>query len=141
VRLRFYESREVVTALDRKGVVRPTSHTGGYNVSSPELTALDLVAHAREVGGLENIATVLSELEHLSSAHLAVLASGRPQSTIRRLCFLLDRFGHIDDLSPVAGLVDLDRAHPTPLDPDLPARGAYHPRWNILENIEIESDL
>ena len=75
----------MVTAIERHGIERRMSHTGGYNVSTPELTAIDLVAHVPYVGGLDNVATVFTELEGISGPCLAALAKGRPQSTIRRL--------------------------------------------------------
>ena len=83
--LRYFASRAMATAIERRGIERRTSHTGGYNVSTPELTAIDLVAHVPYVGGLDNVATVFTELEGISGPCLAALAKGRPQSTIRRL--------------------------------------------------------
>lgn len=141
VKLQFFETRAMAAAVERGGVERRTSHTGAYNLSGPELTALDLVAHARRVGGLGNVATVLAELEDLRGQRLAALAVGRAQSVIRRLGWLLDRFGHADDLDPLAALIVRDREHPTPLDPDAPALGAPDPRWYVLENTDVEPDL
>lgn len=141
VMLQCFSTRTMATAIQRQGIERRTSHTGGYNVSTPELTAIDLVAQVANVGGLENVATVFTELEGISGPRLAALAEGRPQSIIRRLGWLLDRFGQAIDLDPLATLIDRDPEHPTPLDPDTLARGTPHPRWNVLENVAIEPDL
>jgi len=141
VKLRFYRSGVLKDTIERQGVERRPTHTGEYNLSSPELTAIDLVEYQRDAGGLNNIATVLSELEGLHGDVLSRLAEGRPQSVIRRLGWLLDRYGHADQLDGVAALVVPDREHPTPLEPDGSSTGPFHPRWNLLENAEIEPDL
>ena len=122
VKLRFFETQAIAMAIAHHGIEQRTSHTGTYNASSPELTAVDLVAHAPHVGGLDHVATVLAEFEHLRGERLAALASDRPQSIVRRLGWLLERFGHADDLGPLGALVVTDREHPTPLAPDAPAR-------------------
>lgn len=141
VRLRFYRSSNVQAAIERQGVERRTSHTGGYSVSTPELTAVDLIDYQRDAGGLNNVATIFTELEHLRGDYLAKLAEGRPQSVIRRLGWFLDRYGHVDRIDEVADLVLPDREHPTPLEWDGSPGGTFNPRWNVLENAEIEPDL
>jgi len=141
VKLRFYRSGVLKDMIERHGVERRPTHTGEYSVSSPELTVIDLVEYQREAGGLNNVATVLNELEGLRGDVLGRLAEGRPQSVIRRLGWFLDRHGHADQLDSVAALVVPDREHPTPLEPDGSSSGAFHPRWNLLENAEIEPDL
>ena len=141
VKLRFYRSGFVKEAIERQGVERRTSHTGEYRVSSAELTAVDLIAYQREAGGLNNVATVFSELERMPGAGLARMAAGRPQSVIRRLGWLLEHYGHADQLDSLAALVVRDREHPTPLETAGSAHGTFCSRWNLLENAEVEPDL
>ncbi|MGH2366492.1 MAG: type IV toxin-antitoxin system AbiEi family antitoxin domain-containing protein [Chloroflexota bacterium] len=141
VKLRFYRSGVLKDMIGRQGVERRPTHTGEYSLSSPELTVIDLVEYQRNAGGLNNIATVLSELEGLQGDVLSRLAEGRRQSVIRRLGWFLDRYGHTDQLDSVAALVLTDREHPTPLEPGGSSSGVFHPRWNLLENAEIEPDL
>jgi predicted transcriptional regulator of viral defense system len=141
VKLRFYRSGVLKDMIERQGVERRPTHTGEYSVSSPELTAIDLVEYQREAGGLNNVATVLSELEDLHGDVLGRLAEGRPQSVIRRVGWFLDRYGRANQLDSVAALVVPDREHPTPLEPDGSSTGPFHARWNLLENAEIEPDL
>lgn len=140
VKLRFYRSGLVKEMIERRGVERRPTHTGDYSVSSAELTAIDLIEYQRDAGGLNNVATVFSEIERLQGDTLARLAEGRPQSVIRRLGWFLDRFRCADQLDSLAALVVRDREHPTPLEPD-GSPGAFDPRWNLLENAEIEPDL
>lgn len=80
-----------VPAVDRK------VETGSFRVSSPAATALDLVRYAGHVGGLSNVATVLSELiegfqpEELGAYARMVLARERP--ALQRLGLLLSKAG------------------------------------------------
>ena len=68
------------------------TQTGYVNVSSPELTALDLVDSERAVGGLTRAATVLAELAeeiHFSSVSSGLLENFKVP-VIQRLGYLLD---------------------------------------------------
>ena len=52
---------------------------GTVQVSTPEATAVDLVGYERPAGGLDNVATVLSELaEHLDPERLLAAAQTAP---------------------------------------------------------------
>jgi predicted transcriptional regulator of viral defense system len=65
--------------------------TGRMKISSPELTALDLVRYAHVAGTIDSIATVLSDLgPKLDPQRLAKLADAFERSVIQRLGYLLD---------------------------------------------------
>jgi predicted transcriptional regulator of viral defense system len=63
------------------------------NVASPELTALDLVAHEDKVGGLSRVAEVIAELSDRMSwdESKRSLLGYFSAATIQRLGYLLDR--------------------------------------------------
>jgi predicted transcriptional regulator of viral defense system len=66
--------------------------TGIMHVSAPEETALDLVEHAHEVGGIDAIANILVELgESLEPERLAEAAQRYPSAVVQRLGWLLER--------------------------------------------------
>jgi predicted transcriptional regulator of viral defense system len=71
---------------------------GGYlKISSPELTAIDVIHFARKSGGLNNVATVLEELSERfeKNAFEQVCKSPRtPTVTLQRLGYLLMRILH-----------------------------------------------
>jgi predicted transcriptional regulator of viral defense system len=76
------------------GIVERKTDTGHMKVSSPELTALDLLRYPHAGGGLDNIATVIADLaEHLNAGKLATLAAAYERSVSQRLGYLLDLFG------------------------------------------------
>lgn len=73
------------------------TETGLMKVSSVELTAFDLVRYPHAAGGLDHIATVLSDLgNRINLRKLAALAPHFERSVVQRLGFLLERFGDKD---------------------------------------------
>ena len=63
-------------------------------VSSIELTVLDLIRYPHASGGLDHIVTVLSDLSHqIKMRRLVRLAPHFERSVVQRLGFLLERFG------------------------------------------------
>ena len=117
--------------------------TGTMRVSTPEVTALDLVSRPLDSGGLDNVATVLIELheEHpLAEPELLDAVDLYPSASSRRLGYLLERYCalRLDELNALA--VKGGR-EPARLDPSGPRRGHVDPRWNLRLNAEIEPDL
>jgi len=67
-------------------------NSGYVNVSSPELTAFDLLIYEKNVGGINRVATILSELaETLNFENISVdFLKSLNVSIIQRLGYLLD---------------------------------------------------
>jgi predicted transcriptional regulator of viral defense system len=77
------------------GIEDRKTPSGYMKLSSPELTALDLVRYPHSGAGLDNIATVLSELaERLQPKKLASLSRAFEKAVAQRLGYLLARLGH-----------------------------------------------
>lgn len=113
-------------------------------VSSPEATALDLVGYARHCGGLDNVATVLSELaEVIDPFELArVAAQTSPIPWGQRLGFLLDMVGAGTQTGALAKWVADKANQVTPLTPQAPMRGAARDsRWQVAINATVEPDV
>lgn len=88
----FYFKRDVEGVL--ADVIDHKTETGSLKVSGPELTAFDLVRYANAVGGLDAIATVLSELhEKVTAEALARVARHFERTVSQRLGYLLDLLG------------------------------------------------
>ena len=80
VKLRFYSRAK----LDRFPTVLPNSAKGQVRVATPETTALDPASLPQDAGGLNNVASVLSELvsdQRLTPSGLATSAPLYPRST------------------------------------------------------------
>jgi predicted transcriptional regulator of viral defense system len=139
--IRFFQKQNFASAplLLRKG------HSGNLPVSTPEATALDLVRYSRQIGGLDAVLTVLSELtESIDSGKLASAAALESENAqVQRLGWLLDHLGQ-KTLSDAlhAALPDVGSISITPLDPAAPRTGtSTGNRWRILENTQPEADL
>jgi predicted transcriptional regulator of viral defense system len=76
VRIDFHVSHGAETAP----VVQVQTDTGYMRVSTPDVTAFDLVRFVAVAGGLSNVATVLADLpESLQADALRVLGTSRPR--------------------------------------------------------------
>ena len=115
--------------------------TGILKASTPETTAWDLVRYFKAAGGLENVATVLSELaEKLDGTKLRDTLKRHGEIVVgQRLGYILDKLGR-RKLSD--GLADwIKESTLRPLDPTAPLTGASESRkWNLMINTRIEPE-
>jgi predicted transcriptional regulator of viral defense system len=126
-------------------IVQKKVETGYINVSSAELTALDLVNYFEQAGGLNRVATVLEELcESINPDKMLDVAKRYvPITAVQRLGFLLEVILNKRDLS------DLIKEHlktvnyfPVLLRPQKERREMITGNdWKVVQNIDIETDL
>lgn len=136
-RIRFFFSRRVEEA-----VTEQMKTVSGYiPVSTPEMTAFDLIRYRRGAGSLDHVATVLAELaERMDAGRLRDVAEkGERAPVIQRLGHLLDLTGHRRLAEPLHDLVEQTRPKFIPLDSrsteNVSERNA---RWRVLVNTAIE---
>ena len=87
----FRKDMDAVTA----GIEDRKTDTGTMKVSSAALTALDLLRYPQASGGIDNIATVLSDLrQEIDPEQLAALSAVVERPVVQRLGNLLDHFDH-----------------------------------------------
>lgn len=142
VRLRFYTNRKIAELPTQ---VRNTA-TGQVRVATPAVTCLDLASRPNDAGGLNNVATVITELvdeTELTGDQLADLAHLYPPASLRRLGWLLDHMNsEVDtELLRTAVATGTERRARTRLDPAGPRRGRSDPQWGVIVNTEVEPDL
>jgi predicted transcriptional regulator of viral defense system len=116
---------------------------GALLVSTPEATALDLVGYQHRAGGLDNVATVLSELaERLDPAKLAAVAATAPLPWAQRLGYLLERVGAGDKAQTLKDYVRA-RAHDsaTLLPTARKGKSSRDENWKLVINAEVEPEL
>ncbi|MCC6837051.1 MAG: hypothetical protein IT234_00815 [Bacteroidia bacterium] len=123
------------------------TETGYLKISSPELTAADLVQFEKRIGGLSRVATVLSELieemkpEKINKSFLKQI----PATTIQRLGYLLEKVVKQKEMADhlYSESIKLNLRF---LRIPLKASGKkskklpVDERWNVIVNIEIEMD-
>jgi len=129
--------------LDEMEVGERKTATGVIKVSPPELTAFDLVGYSQRSGGLDNVATVLSELaDSLNSGKLRdIAAKAGPIRWSQRLGYLLQLVGAKSKVHGLAAFVEETAPRMTKLDPQQPSKGEKDIRWRVIVNTEVEPDV
>lgn len=137
VRIRFFYRRQMNLAATEK---KKTS--GGFiPVSTPEMTAYDLVRYRKGAGSIDHVATVLVELaERMDPKRLLAIArKGEEPPVVQRLGYLLERTGHAELAAGLSKLVDRDKPKFIRLEPqsseDVSERNEH---WRVLVNTTIE---
>lgn len=139
VRVQFVARRD----LERTPFVEKTTPRGVMRVASPEATALELVGYADQCGGLDNVASVITELvEALDAAKLIAAARLCPIAWAQRLGYLLDLTGHRELGTALTPIVrELARVF-APLVRAKPKSGAARiKRWKLVLNATVEPEL
>jgi len=127
-------------------IVKKKVDTGYINISSPELTALDLISYYNEVGGFNRVATILEELKELIQPDKLIETAKRYNETtaIQRLGYILEYILQDNELSNVLYTYLESIGHypavlrPQKMKPDNMITGN---KWKIVPNVEIEADI
>ncbi len=142
IKINYISRKEIPAEL----VEQRKTETGYINISSPELTAADLVQYEKRIGGLNRAATVLNELgdsikiEQINEVFLEKTMI----STIQRLGYLfekvLEKNAISDQIFNESQKLNL-KFFRIPLK-TLGGKKGYHTdeRWKIILNTEIEID-
>lgn len=120
------------------------TRAGSAQVSTPEATALDLARDVRFAGGIDNVATVIVELDEetkLDAGVLATQAAHAPAAAARRLGWILEKFGGRDDLDVFRSVALAGPATAARVDPTGTLTGPLEHRWNVRVNRDVEPDL
>jgi predicted transcriptional regulator of viral defense system len=124
------------------------TRSGYINVSSPELTAMDLLAYGKQIGGLNRAATILNELaEVINFDNVGTDFFELFDTTIvQRAGYLLDKLGFMEQAARLydkAQEADLTfRYYPLRLQRKAEALGKLptDKKWKIIINEKIEID-
>jgi predicted transcriptional regulator of viral defense system len=120
------------------GIVEKKTDAGFVKVSSPELTALDLVAYNSKIGGINRIFSVLGELTESIKPHKLYRAAKQYDriTVVQRLGFLLDTLNAPNELSePLLKLMDASSSKPVLLSLAGKSKdGELDSKWNVIVN-------
>jgi len=123
-------------------VIQKKTDAGYLNVSTPELTALDLLTYGSF--GINRILTILEELaEEMKPSDLAKTARSYPvKSSVQRLGYLINKQIGNDKLSAALKKILKDqKIHLVPLLKNGGNKGKTDPDWKVNINTEVEGDL
>ena len=127
-----------------KNIVEKQSDAGIFKISSPALTAADLIHHQTKLGGLNRMLAILEELsEEITSTDLQHLLTWFPyRSTLQRLGFILEELQTDVDTSLLLNYLKSEPYFPVLLSPkNMQKPGAVDNKWKVDVNIKLESDL
>jgi len=115
---------------------------GITKVSSPEVTALELVGYPRYAGGFNNIASIITELsEVIDEQKLIQAAELCPVSWSQRLGYLLE----ILELNVLAAnlhpFVQTNANAFVPLRRAMKSTGPRNNDWKVIVNTEVDPDI
>ncbi|MBU4445262.1 MAG: type IV toxin-antitoxin system AbiEi family antitoxin [Candidatus Marinimicrobia bacterium] len=135
----------VKSKIPATGLVQKKTLTGYVNVSSPELTAIDLLLCVNRIGGMNRVATMLQELcEVLDPAKFhEVIDDSIPIAVIQRLGYLMEyelEFQSLADRLYEVVKSKIKRhnlLHTAKKGTSSKSRN----RWKINVNTQIETDL
>jgi predicted transcriptional regulator of viral defense system len=115
---------------------------GAVLVSTPESTALDLVGYAGHAGGLNQVATVLSELaERIDPEKLAAAAPSAPVPWAQRLGYLLEHLGFAAKTPALKEYVREHAKQSTVLLPKAPEKHSRRNKgWKLYVNAKLEPE-
>ena len=148
--------RNLIVFYYRKNMKAVTAGTEGRNtvtgtmrISSAALTAVDLLRYPQASGGIDNVATVLSDLgQKIDPEQLATLSALVERPVVQRLGHLLEHLGHdaltvsmLESLRARGSLpwTELDRQEVR--DPAFePEPQQRDPRWRVIVRRVPEPD-
>lgn len=125
---------------EQDNIEKKKSAAGYFNVSSPELTALDFMSFNGKIGGISRIVTILEELiEEMKSSRMYKTASTYPQnSALQRLGYLLDKIFNREDLAKsIRRVLKVKSTQNVLLAIASPKKGNIDRYWKVDVNIEI----
>jgi predicted transcriptional regulator of viral defense system len=130
-------------AWDDVDIEQKKTDAGYVNVSSSELTALDIIYYLKHVG-ISRAVTVLSELaDELDPDKINDAATRYGVFTvIQRLGYILDVVLEETELGKsLHELLDSRDYFYTALSPQYEKKGDFNPKWKIIHNVDVEPDL
>src|SRR3990172_4092386 len=140
VRIRFFFRRRIDVAATE----RMKTSSGYIPVSTPEMTACDLIRYRKGAGSIDHVATVLSELaERIDAMRLLAIAKrGEKMPVVQGLGYLLDLTEHSKLTEPLSKLVEDRKPRFVPLEPESSeAVSQRNARWRVLVNTTIEVEV
>lgn len=113
---------------------------GTLRVSTPEATAIDLIGYYEQAGGLDQVATVLSELaERLNADKLPAAAEVAPIPWAQRLGYLLEQVGAPEKATALKEYVHFRARESTSLLPGAPHEDSERDAgWKLYVNATVE---
>lgn len=139
--IRFFRKQ----TMGKTPLIQIKGHSGMLPVSTPAATALDLVRYSTRIGGIDSVATAISELsEQMEPEDLQECSRVEPASSvIQRLGWILDELGEVELADFLYKQLVKIRKHPKRalLDPSGHRNGDSANRWKVTKNVNLDLDI
>ena len=137
--LQFY-SRSYTASIARETV---SLSSGQAKVASPGTTMLMVASDLLEAGGIDNAATIITEIAEEKENYLKEILRDYclfPHAALCRLGWILENISGINGIEELQDICDKESA-PAFLSPYDSRNGKKDVRWNIIINRRIEADI
>ena len=132
----------VKSKWDKETIVKKKTDAGYIKVSSPELTALDLVCFSYKIGGINRILPILEELGEIVKPSLLSRAAKKYNqiASIQRLGFLFEALGYNKLASILLKFLQDQKYYSIPLSVLHKGKTANtNTKWKIITNVELNN--
>ncbi|NEN22310.1 hypothetical protein G3O08_02180 [Cryomorpha ignava] len=121
-------------------IVEKITETGYIQVSSPSLTAFDLVRYHKKIGGLNRVIPILEDLvENIKPAELDRTARNQKAPDIQRLGYLLEQLGSKNLSFILYNKIEEKSLREIPISLSHKNRdGELNSKWNVIINTELD---
>ncbi len=144
--LRNIKNKKLTLSFFTKGnwhnnqLIEKKTEAGYMNVSTPELTAFDLVHYNKKIGGLNRIIPILAELtEEMTPSVIRKIAKKQKTTTIQRLGYLLNEIGKGTLSNSLYKTIERKKLREIPLSLAHTKReGEVDEQWKIVINSELD---
>lgn len=130
----------VKSRWQREDITEKKTETGFIKVSSPSLTAFDLVHYNKKIGGLNRIIPILEDLvESIKPSDLNRTASHQKIPDLQRLGFLFEHMGNERLANTLFKHIQKRPLREIPISLAHKDReGELDPKWNVIINSELD---
>ena len=149
-RLEFlFQSPQAFALANRPEWLAQLKTDAGFaNVAGPELTLLDICRYFHHAGGINGAAQAVHDLGKKADARiLATVARIYENSAVRRLGYLLERFGHARQADALRSFAEKAKSFKAldpsikPIVPELAAIEERNMPWKLIINVPVEFEL
>jgi predicted transcriptional regulator of viral defense system len=137
--IRFYFSQQVASLPYQT----KNAPTGTLKISTPEVTAFDLMKYLRQSGHINHVATVLLELgNNLKARELGKVAESYSPAYVQRLGYVLDELGYVRKTQLLHDFIEKQLPpRYVPLRSDRKQElSPKNKKWHIVINEKLEPD-
>lgn len=136
--------------LDQTPTQLLTVRTGYLSISTPEATIMDMLCFTKQSGGLNHIATVLTELIEVINPDKLLMLAKISQSTawIQRLGYLLQIIEPLETenlnqcINLIRNYLNTKKIRSVLLDPNITRKNfPVDSTWKVIINTTVESDI